>query len=236
MEPLGNKVFVRNVDTGLMMARVREHWRRDPENKTRLGFAYLEALDESGEPLGFGVYRGTAPYLVARYEEDCGYPHFKGFPKALERDRVERLVGTKVADFVCQLLQMVLEGANGGVQFATKKKFYDLLRELLDLWDISHCGSWNAERRRSEPYFADPKPENPRLNFGGALRTYGLIELRKRFPQESDETLKHLLWWPTDMMARALDEIGMDASPYELEELAKAASNALRSRPHRAAA
>ena len=161
-----------------------------------------------------------------------GYPHFKGFEKAPQRNRVEQLLGTMVADFVCDLLQMVLEGTTGGVQPSTKNKFYDVLDELLKLWDVSHFGSWNSERRVYEPYFADPKPENPRLNFGGAVRTYGLIELRKRFPQESDATLQNLLWWPIEMLDRAT-KASFPPPSAEIEELAAAVVSAIRGQPVR---
>jgi hypothetical protein len=227
METLGNQIVVRNVDTDLIAGWVTLYYEGDPHDPNRRVFAGCRVVDECLNDMVNGFEHDLPPRGVAYCEEEAGFPHLKPLDRPPERNRFERALGTMVADFVCALLNMVSEEVNGGATYMTKKACRDLLEDLLDIWDVSRDGSWNDERRAYEAYFADPKPENPRLNFGGAVRAYGLVELRKRFPQESDATLEKLLWWPIEMMDRVLRATGPAPSP-ELQRLAASVLNAIR--------
>ena len=47
----------------------------------------------------------------------------------------------------------------------------------------------------------------PRISFAEAARQYGMHELRMRFPEESDETLKEVLSWPLDLLRDTLNRL-----------------------------
>ena len=45
------------------------------------------------------------------------------------------------------------------------------------------------------------------MSFGAAAQHYGMIELRIRFPDESETTLKKVLSWPLDLLDDLLNRI-----------------------------
>jgi hypothetical protein len=57
-----------------------------------------------------------------------------------------------------------------------------------------------------DPYFAN-FGDDPRMSFGAAAQHYGMIELRTRFPDESETTLKKVLSWPLDLLDDLLNRI-----------------------------
>jgi hypothetical protein len=54
-----------------------------------------------------------------------------------------------------------------------------------------------------DPYFAN-FGDDPRMSFAAAAQHYGMIELRTRFPDESETTLKKVLSWPLDHLSQVL--------------------------------
>jgi hypothetical protein len=57
-----------------------------------------------------------------------------------------------------------------------------------------------------DPYFAN-FGDDPRMSFAAAAQHYGMIELRTRFPDESEMTLKAVLAWPLDLLSDTLKGI-----------------------------
>ena len=111
------------------------------------------------------------------------------------------------ADIVHELASAMVEYVNGGLIAETREKFGELIVQLHHIWFVSRFGSWNAERRAYEPYFAHSFPHQPRLTFPAAVREYGMRELHKRFPEESEATLQRMLSWPLEMLDRALKRL-----------------------------
>ena len=207
MELVDKLISVRNVETDLVMGWGQVHRIRDPHNPNRLINDALTVLNRHGEPIAYTPCRDfmEAPLIdVSSYEESNGYPDFAPLDEPPEPKRVEHLLGSTLADIVDELANALLEHSRGLAAAKTSKKVNGLVMQLYDLWFVSRFGSWNAERQAYEPYFANPNPQQPRLRFPAAVQEYGMKELRKRRPSEGETTLKHLLWWPIEILDRCL--------------------------------
>jgi hypothetical protein len=99
------------------------------------------------------------------------------------------------------------EYQNGGLTTKTKEKVGELIVELYRIWFPSRFGSWDAERRVYDPYFAHPYPKKPRLSFGAAAQEYGVRELQTRFPEASEAALKEILLLPLEMLECTLNRL-----------------------------
>ena len=144
------------------------------------------------------------PAAIAFYEERNGYPDFGPLDEEPQPKRVEYLLGSLLADTAAEIARAVFEYEGGGLTAETKEKFVELIVELYRIWFPSRFGSWDAERRVYDPYFAHPYPEEPRLSFGAAAQEYGMRELQTRFPEASEAALKEILLLPLEMLEDTL--------------------------------
>ena len=146
--------------------------------------------------------------VIANHEAHNGYPGLKKAAKGCNPHRVEWLLARTLADAVSVVAHACIEWRNGGLKSETKTKYADLIDRLHDIWYASRFGSFDGERRVDEPYFANTDPDgDPRISFAEAARQYGMHELRMRFPEESDETLKEVLSWPLELLRDLLDRL-----------------------------
>jgi hypothetical protein len=141
-----------------------------------------------------------AAVAVANYEAYYGYPGFKDGAKNPDTHRIECLLGTVLADAVSEFARGLIEFRSGGLKAETKSKYADLIAQVHGIWYASRFGSFDGERRVFDPYFGC----DPRMAFAAAAQHYGMSELRKRFPDVSETTLKSVLSWPLDLLRDTL--------------------------------
>jgi hypothetical protein len=100
----------------------------------------------------------------------------------------------------------LIEYRRGGLKAETKSKYADLIAQVHRIWYASRFGSFDAERRVIDPYFANFAGD-PRMAFAAAAQHYGMIELRRRFPDESETMLKEALRWTLDLLRDTLNRL-----------------------------
>jgi hypothetical protein len=214
MEMLEDETLVvRNVETDLILGFINRPCMDDPQNPNRLislGCVVLSRdLNEIATIPATTVQRPLehASVAVANYEAYYGYPDFRHVEERPQPDRVERSLGTVVADAASVLARAFLEYQNGGVKAETKAKFGDLMTRLYDFWVTSSYHSFNGERQVLEPYFANLDASQPRLLFWDAAQQWGMDELRSRHPDASDKPMQAVLSMPLDELERTLNRL-----------------------------
>jgi hypothetical protein len=148
-----------------------------------------------------------ASVAVANHEEYYGYPDLKHVEECQQPDRIERSLGTLVADAACVVARAMYEYLNGGAKPETLSRFGDLSVQLYHLWFVSRYHSFNGERRVLEPYFSNINPSKPRLQFADAARQWGMDELRSRHPDASDKIMQVLLSAPLEILESSLKSL-----------------------------
>jgi hypothetical protein len=140
------------------------------------------------------------------HQSENGFPDLEGATWNANADRVERRLGTVLADTAGAFARAFCEATGQGLTAETTDKFATSLAELADLWLVSRVGSfnYNAGRGTEEPYFANPLPSGPRLTFSGAAQAYGMRELHRRHPDISDAERQKLLGWVLQWLSDAL--------------------------------
>ncbi len=103
------------------------------------------------------------------------------------------------------------EYQGGGLKAETKEKCAGLIAQLHATWYASRFGSFDADRGVHDPYFANKS--GPRMTFAAAARHYGMFELRLRFPDVSETTLKAMLSWPPDLLRDTLNRLSPSNRP-----------------------
>src|ERR1017187_5666371 len=114
-----------------------------------------------------------------------------------------RIITPPLGDAGSLIALAVMEYQSGGLKAETKSKYADVITKLHAIWYASRFGSFDAERRVIDPYFAN-FGDDPRMSFADAAQHYGMFELRMRFPDESDTTLKEVLSWPLELLSDTL--------------------------------
>ena len=109
--------------------------------------------------------------------------------------RLELRLGALLADAALSFARGFCEASNQGLTAQTRDEFAQSMAELADLWMISQAGCFNAYTREEEPYFANPWPSRPRLNFVTAALVYGSAVFRFRYPDLSDAERDKMLGW-----------------------------------------
>jgi hypothetical protein len=146
-----------------------------------------------------------AAIAAANYQIDNNFADLKEAPWNDHADRVECRLGTLLADTALAFARGFCEARGDGLTAETRDKFAGSLAELSSLWWVSLFGSFNADERREEPYFANPCPTGPRLTFSGAAQVYGMRELRTRHPDlcdaERHKVLGWVLQWLSDLLS-----------------------------------
>jgi len=223
---------VRNVETDLVLGFASLLCAPNPPDADHLTYTGCRVLNRYGREIA-GIlakfvpdYLACAPVAVANHVEGSGYADFKPLEVAPAPMRVELLLGTLLADTACEIARALNESSNGGLKTETKERFADLIVQLYRIWFVSHFGSWDAERRVLDPYFANSYASGPRMSFAAAAQEHGMWELRTRFPDASDEALKVILSLPLEMLSGTLERTGRphtDAS--SLRECLRAIQN-----------
>jgi hypothetical protein len=211
MEAIEDELIIRNVETDLLLGSVLRPCIVDPHDPNRLIFTGCTVLNQDGDRIA-SISTITMPNpleqaaaAVANYEEYYGYPGFKGGTQGAQPDRIERRLGTLLADAVSPIARGLLECRSSGLKAETKETCSELLAQVGDIWYASRFGSFDAERRVIDPYFANGR--YPRMSFAAAAQHYGMLELRIRFPDVSEATLKAVLSWPLDLLDDLLNRI-----------------------------
>jgi hypothetical protein len=202
MEAIEDELIIRNVETDIQLGTAVPFWMNDPNDPIHPIFG-CSVLNKDADKIAT-ISTITVPNpleqaaaAVANYEEYYGYPGFKGGTKGTQPDRIERRLGTLLADAVSVGALGLIECQSGGLKAETKEKCSQLLAQICGIWYASRFGSFDGERRVIDPYFAN-FGDDSRMSFGAAAQHYGMIELRTRFPDESETTLKKVLSWPLD--------------------------------------
>jgi hypothetical protein len=144
-----------------------------------------------------------AAIAVAHEQQHYNFLDLEGTAWNDHNDRIERRVGTLLADTALAFAFGFCEAAGAGLIAETRDKFAGSLAELSSLWWISRYGSFDADDRTEQPYFANPSP-GPRLTFSGAAQVYGMRELRQRHPDLSDAERQKVLSWVLQWLHDAL--------------------------------
>jgi hypothetical protein len=211
-----DELVVRNVETDLILGSVEHFWGYDPRSPSGRALACV-IRNREGEKIAtlncndHPLAPGNAAIAVANYEADDGYAGIKAGTCRNEPTRVERQLGRLLADAVSVIGRGLLEYGSDGLQPNTKRKFSELIAEIYPIWYASRYGSFNADRWATEAYFANIPRSAPRLSFGEAAQTWGMLELRMRYPEESDAVLKLVLSWPLDLFEYTLKSLMQDA-------------------------
>jgi hypothetical protein len=204
-------LVVRNVEMDLELGLVKPRCAPNPPDRDHLIFTGCivqnKHAEEIARVLACPNFLEPGPAAIAFYEEANGYPDFEPLDQEPQPRRVEYLLGNLLADTAAEIARAVFEYQNGGLTTKTKEKFGELIVELYRIWFASRFGSWNAERRVDDPYFAHPYPEQPRLSFGAAAQEYGMRELQTRFPEASEAALKEILLLPLEMLECTLNRL-----------------------------
>ena len=203
-------LVVRNVETDLELGAVLRQCIDDPHDPNRLILTACTVFNSGGQHIATICTSNpleAAAVAVANYEAHYGYPGFKPGAERPEPYRIERRLGTLLADTASVIGRGLFEFRDGGVKAETKEKFGELIAQLYDIWYASRFGSFDAERGVQDPYFANTPSCHPRMSFAAAARHYGMDELRFRFPDASEAALKKALSWPLEMLERTLNSL-----------------------------
>jgi len=69
-------------------------------------------------------------------------------------------------------------------------------------------GSFEDETRlANDPYFSNTTSSGPRLSFPQAAALYGMMELRRRFSDIGDTTLRQVLAWPLELLRSTAERL-----------------------------
>jgi hypothetical protein len=164
-----------------------------------------------------------AAISLAVRQEDSGFPDLQGATWNEHPDRVERRLGTLLADAAIAFSRGVCEAIGEGLTAKTRDEFAAALGELSSIWWVSRVGCIDAVKSRAteQPYFANPQPSGPRLTFSGAAQVYGMRELRDRRPALTDaERQKALSWvlqWLSDLLSNELEDQMRDEAERKLK-------------------
>lgn len=215
MEVIEDELIIRNVETDVRLGTAIPYYAvdtRDPNRPLVLVCNVLNRDAVSLAKIAVSNPLGQAAVVIANHEAHNGYPGLKKAAKGCNPHRVEWLLARALADAVSVIARAYIEYRNGGLKDETKSEYADLIARLHDIWYASRFGSFDGERRVDEPYFANTE-DLPRISFAEAARQYGMHELRMRFPEESDETLKELLSWPLDLLRDTLNRLSLQRYP-----------------------
>jgi hypothetical protein len=222
-----HELVINNVDMDLVLGFVQCRLIIDPQGQiTGRGCMVLNKDKKSIAMLTMKNYLETAPEAVASHEERLGYPGFKGGNEQFQRNRLEYLLGSVLADTAAVIARAVFEYANGGLTAETKERYLGLIDQLYRIWFASRFGSYDAERRGHEPYFVHPYPQGPRMSFPAAAQDYGMWELKMRFPEASEAALKEILLLPLEMLDCTLRRLAPPPSEAFMALVQQAASAA----------
>ena len=210
MEAIEDELIIRNVETDIQLGTAVPFWMNDPNDPIHPIFG-CSVLNKDADKIAT-ISTITvpnplemAPVAIANYEAMSGYPGIKDGAKNPDPQRIERRLGTLLAEAVSVGALGLIECQSGGLKAETKETCSELLAQVGDIWYASRFGSFDAERRVIDPYFANGR--YPRMSFAAAAQHYGMIELRIRFPDESETTLKKVLSWPLDLLDDLLNRL-----------------------------
>lgn len=208
-----DKLVIRNVETDVILGSAVLLGTSDPRDPDRWTITACKILNRKGVELAtIGPPNVPRPLeeaatAVAMHEAYYGYPGFKVVAKDPQPNRIERRLGTLLADAVSEIARALIERGNGGLKSKTKRRCGKLIAQLHGIWYASRFGSFNAERWADEPYFANIPASGPRLSFAEAAQVHGMFELRMRHPDVSEEALKLALSWPLELLKSLLDSL-----------------------------
>lgn len=210
MEVIGDELAVQNVEMDLKLGTVEPFWGKHPNDPDRTVFA-CGVFNNDGDRLAT-ISAATVPnplqhaaVAVANYEAMAGYPDFNAGAKDPDPHRIEWRLGSVLADAVSIIARALIEYRTGGLKPDTKEKWGELISQVYGIWYASRFGSFDAERGVFDPFFANGAC--PRMSFADAAQHYGMFELRIRFPNVSEATMREMLSWPLRLLEDLLIRI-----------------------------
>jgi hypothetical protein len=153
------------------------------------------------------VHPVACALMSAAYRQEWeNYPDLAGAMPNGRADRIERRLGSLIADTALAFARAFCEASAQGLTAVTRDEFAGSLTELASIWWVSRFGAFDLIGRMGteEPYFTNPLPSGPRLTFAGAAQTYGMRELRSRYPDFSDAERQRLLDWVLQWLSDVL--------------------------------
>jgi hypothetical protein len=208
-------LVVHNVETGLILGGVIARLADHPHDPARKIVSSCTVLNNAGVELATIINRtvpsplSVAAVAVANHERFLDYPGLR--EHSAERclpNRIEQLLGTLLADICAEVATGIIQCGNGGLEGSTKERCARLIAELHAIWYVSLFGSFDDERRRAyDPYFSNITSSGPRLSFPQAAAVYGMRELRRRFADIGDATLRQLLAWPLELLRSTVERL-----------------------------
>jgi hypothetical protein len=208
------EIVVHNVETGLILGTVLPHYVDDPNDPDRRTVSGCTVLSDAGHELAtissLAVPNplSKASIAVATYERYYSYPGIKAHAAGRCRpNRIENRLGTLLADVCTEVARGLIEFQTGSSKNCTKDECARLIGELHAIWYASRFGSFDERTRHvDDPYFCN-LTSSDQISFAQAARVYGMNELRRRFPDAGDETLRDLLWWPLELLKSTLERL-----------------------------
>ena len=198
LEAWNGDMSVRHVETDREVGAALQGNHIDMEGRV---FEVCSTFNNAGSKLAT-VSSQTVPFpmrtpaiALANHEEYCGFRDLNCAAWNDQAGRLERRLGSLIADTVFAFARGFCEAAGPGLAPKTREQFATSLAELAALWRVSSVGCFNATTRTDEPYFTNPEPSGPRLDFPGAAQAYGMGELRARHPNLNDAERQKLLGW-----------------------------------------
>ena len=208
-------LVVHNVETGLILGSVIPHFASHPDDPGRKIVSSCTVLNSTGVELATIINRtvpspiNVAAVAIANHERHYNYPGLRNH--SAERclpNRIEQLLGPLVADICAEVARGIIECANGGLEGSTKERCARLITELHSIWYVSLFGSFDDETRlANDPYFSNTTSSGPLLSFPQAAAVYGMLELRRRFADISDATLRQVLAWPLELLTSTVERL-----------------------------
>ena len=215
LEVLDHNLVVHNVETGLMLGGVIPHLADQPHDPGPKIVSSCTVLNSTGVELATIINRtvpsplSVAAVAVANHERHYNYPGLRNH--SAERclpNRIEQLLGALLVDICAEVARGMIQCANGGLEGSTKERCAQLIAEVHAIWYVSRFGSFDDERRLgNDPYFSNTTPAGPLLSFSQAAAVYGMLELRRRFADISDATLRQVLAWPLELLKTTLERL-----------------------------
>jgi hypothetical protein len=192
LEKRGEQLVIMNVEADAIAGRLQPVKGFNPQTRSHydtydvlgLDGTVLTTLISSGGP----VIVSNALCVVYGYDQHYGFPSVRSCKPEPDRLQLEHRVGALVAKIASAyiLAQHYPKCLNA------KAKRTKALAELRDLYLMSQHGSFDSERRVSEPYFANTTSK-ARLNFHEAMDVWGGIEVHLQFSKLSESVQKYAL-------------------------------------------
>ena len=192
LETRNEQLVVMNVEADAPAGTLRPERLFNPQTRSYydgydvlgLDGSVLTTLISSGGP----IIVSNALHAVYLYDQYHGFPSVRSCKPDPDRLRLEQRLGALVA----KIASAYILARHYPKYLSAEDERAKVLAELRDLYVVSQHGSFDSERRVSEPYFANTTSK-ARLNFREAMEVWGGIEVHLQFSRLSEFVQKYAL-------------------------------------------